>query len=354
MNKKQKNILRAYRGQKTENGQGTPWWCMRQAGRYLPEYRELRAKAGGFLDLVYDSEKASEVTLQPIRRFGMDGAILFSDILVVPHALGQKVTFEAGEGPKLEPVRSDTELTKLDLGLIDERLSPVYETVSKVREKLRCENFDHTALIGFCGGPWTVACYMVEGGSSKDEFARVKNFMAGEVQCFSNIIDLVTSASIHYLLKQIEAGCEAVQIFESWAGLLDEPAFENYVIKPTRRIVQVIREKHPHIPVIGFPRAAGELIRSYAQATGIDAVGLDYTVPLDFAADLQKEGFCVQGNLDPARLMTGGPEMRMQVENILKALSAGPFVFNLGHGVIKETPPEHMGDLADMIRDFKS
>ena len=350
MNEKSKKIIRAYRGEKNENGQ-CPWWLMRQAGRYLPEYRELRAQAGGFLELVYDPEKASEITLQPIRRFGMNGAILFSDILVIPQALGQKLWFETGEGPRLD---RPFDFEKLDVSKIDETLSPVYETVKRVSSKLEMEGFDETALLGFCGGPWTVACYMIEGGSSKNGFAAVKDFMAAEPLAFSALLGCVTNASIHYLCRQIEAGCAAVQIFESWAGLLEGPVFASCVIEPTAKIVKAVKEKYPDIPVIGFPRAAKPgSIKDYAAGTQVNCVGLDYETPLDLAAALQKDGFCVQGNLDPEILLKGGEEMKLQTENILKVLSSGPFVFNLGHGVIKETPPEHVAALAKIIESYK-
>ncbi len=341
-----KPILQAY---KKQNPSTVPFWCMRQAGRYLPEYRELRKEAGGFLEMVYNPERASEITLQPIRRYQMNGAILFSDILVIPQALGQKLWFEAGEGPKLGELNVD----QLHLETIDETLSPIYETVAQVRHKLKTENFDQTALIGFCGGPWTVACYMVEGGGSKD-FSKVKSFAACDPDGFSDLIDLVTEASIHYLSEQIEAGCEAVQIFESWAGLLDEEMFEKFVLQPTSKMVDALKNKHPDIPVIGFPRAAGYLIQNYADQTGIDCIGLDFTVPLETAKTLQKSGLCVQGNLDPARLLAGGEALESQARIILEALSGGPFVFNLGHGVIKETLPEHMEQLANLIKSYTS
>ena len=345
-----KPILQNYKKQNTAH---VPIWCMRQAGRYLPEYRELRKNKGGFLDMVYDPEAASEVTLQPIRRYHMDGAILVSDILVIPQALGPPLSFEAGEGPKLTPILDEHDIQKLNIDRIDLTLSPVYETVKLVCKKLQAEGFDETALIGFCGGPWTVACYMVEGGGSKD-FAHVKLLAAGNPKGFQKLIDIVTHASIEYLTKQIEFGCEAVQIFESWAGLLDEEFFDQFVIKPTRKIVAAIKGTYPDIPVIGFPRGAGYLIETYALKTGIDAVGLDYTVPLNEAKKLQAAGLCVQGNLDPARLLAGGEALDKGARAILDALSDKPFVFNLGHGVIKDTPPEHMARLAEIVKGFKS
>ncbi len=352
MQSNNKNILRAYKGENTKSLGRSPWWLMRQAGRYLPEYRELRKTAGGFLDMVYNPEFASEVTLQPIRRYGMDGAILFSDILVIPQALGQKLWFETGEGPKLE---QNFDFEKLDLSKIDDTLSPVYETVSKVRQKLKEEGFDHTVLIGFCGGPWTVACYMVQGGSSRDGFEKVKNFAGAKPDVFQKVLDVVTDASIHYLSRQIEAGCEAVQLFESWAGLVEGNEFEKFVIRPNQKIARAVKEKYPDIPVIGFPRAAvPEDLKSYAKEIDVNAVGLDYDVPLETALDIQKTGKCIQGNLNPDLLLAGGEGMKNQVREILQSLSTGPFVFNLGHGVIKETPPEHVAELANLIKSYRS
>ncbi|MCB1530311.1 MAG: uroporphyrinogen decarboxylase [Rhodospirillales bacterium] len=349
MKDKQKQILKALKGEKT---QSIPFWLMRQAGRYLPEYRKVREEAGSFLDLVYDSEKAAEVTLQPLRRFGMDAAILFSDILVIPDALGQPVRFVEGEGPRLEPVSNAEDLKKLDVGRIDETLFPVYETVSKTREKLSKEGFDNAALIGFSGSPWTLACYMAEGKGSRD-FLLAKSWAARDPQGFMNLIDIISSASLHYLSRQIEAGAEAVQLFDSWAGVLDEEMFRAYVIGPTKSLVASLKERHPDIPVIGFPRGGGVLCKDYLQQTGVDAIGVDYALPAQWARDHLQPYGCVQGNMDPVYLMSGGNEMRRAAEKILEDLSGGPFVFNLGHGVIKETPAEHITQLADIIRNFR-
>ncbi|MCB9988077.1 MAG: uroporphyrinogen decarboxylase [Rhodospirillales bacterium] len=340
-----KPFLQALAGNQPDR---TPFWLMRQAGRYLPEYRELRAKAGGFLDMAYNPDFACEVTLQPLRRFGMDAAILFSDILVVPHALGQDLTFTAGEGPQLPPIRDEGGLSALSLDGIDETLNPVYEAVSKIRESLKSEGFDQTALIGFAGAPWTIATYMVEGRGSK-EYLHVKGWAYRNPAGFQKLIDLVTEATIHYLSRQIEAGAEALQLFDSWAGVLDEVQFRRWCIEPANRIVTALKVKYPHVPIIGFPRGAGLMYEAYVRETGVDALGLDQMVPLEQAVALQK--ICpVQGNLDPVCLLTGGAAMETWAKEILDALSGGPFVFNLGHGVIKDTPVTHVEVLSKIIK----
>jgi uroporphyrinogen decarboxylase len=321
-----------------------PVWLMRQAGRYLPEYRATRARARTFLDLCFTPELACEVTLQPIRRFGFDAAILFSDILVVPYALGQRVWFVEGEGPKLEPVRSAEDLARLDRGRAMAVLAPVFETVRRLRRELP----PATALIGFAGSPWTVATYMVEGTSGHD-FARAKDFAYGEETAFGRLIDLIVAATVDYLASQVEAGAEALQLFDSWAGVLSEPAFRRWVIAPTRSVVEQLRRRCPGVPVIGFPRGAGMLYADYARETGVDAVGLDTSVPMALGEALQ-ERVAVQGNLDPRLLVVGGMAMRREAEAILRALGGGPFVFNLGHGILPETPPEHVAALLAIVR----
>ena len=338
-------MLQALSGERADR---VPIWLMRQAGRYLPEYREIRAGVGDFLELCFTPELAAEVTLQPVRRFGMDGAILFSDILVVPHALGQPLAYVDGEGPKLEPVRDSAAIGKLAAGRIDDVLAPVYQTVARVREDLPSK----TALIGFAGSPWTVACYMVEGGGSKD-FAQTRRFAVGDPVGFGRLIDLLIQASITYLRGQIDAGVEAVQLFDSWAGALPERGFEDWVIEPTAQIVRAIRESHPDTPIIGFPRGAGLSYEAYARNTGVDALGLDTTVPLGAARALQKV-LPVQGNLDPVTLMVGGDALDSAAGEILGALAEGPFVFNLGHGVLQHTPPEHVAGLVDRVRRWTS
>jgi len=337
-----KPFLRALAGETLAR---PPVWLMRQAGRYLPEYRALRAKAGSFLDLCYTPELAAEVTLQPIRRYGFDAAILFSDILVVPHALGQALDYVEGEGPKLEPVTDAAGIARLSAGRLHEVLGPVYETVGRVKAQLPPE----TALIGFAGAPWTVATYMVEGGGSK-EYAAVKGLAYGAPETFARLIDLLVEATSAYLLRQIEAGAEAVQLFDSWAGVLPEPEFERWVVQPTRRIVEAVRSGAPDVPVIGFPRGAGLLYERYLAGTGVDAVGLDTTVPPGWAARALQPKAAVQGNLDPVFLAAGGAAMIRAADAIVEALGRGPFVFNLGHGVLQKTPPEHVAALLRHLR----
>jgi uroporphyrinogen decarboxylase len=328
-----------------------PCWFMRQAGRYLPEYRTLRKQAGGFLNMVYNPENASEITLQPIRRFQMDAAILFSDILVIPQALGQKLEFVTGEGPKLERLCNEKDLKILDVNNIDDVLSPVYETIKLTRQKLIDEGFDKTALIGFAGSPWTVATYMVEGGCSKT-YEKVKSWAYGNPETFQKLIDILVTSTTHYLIKQIEVGVEAVQLFDSWSGVLDEDNFNKWVIEPTAQIVANVREKYPNIPIIGFPRGAGTMSKTYAEKTGITAIGLDFTMSLNWACDNLQTSLPVQGNLDPVTLLTGGKALETAALHILDSLSDKPFVFNLGHGVIKETPPEHVKKLVNIIRNY--
>ena len=337
-----KPILRALAG---ETLAAPPFWLMRQAGRYLSEYRELRQRAQSFLDFCLTPEFAAEATLQPIRRFGMDAAILFSDILVVPHALGQGVSFREGEGPVLEPVRSRGAAENLRLEGVTDRLEPVYETVRRVVPLLPPE----TALIGFAGAPWTVATYMVEGGTSRD-FAATKAWAFRDPGGFGVLIDRITEATIAHLSAQIEAGVEAVQLFDSWAGVLDETSFRQYVIAPTRRIVAELHARHPVTPVIGFPRGAGLMYRAYATETGVGALGLDTSVPPEIARKTLQSFVPVQGNLDPVRLLAGGALLDEAVAAIVAAFRDGPFVFNLGHGVLPETPVAHVSRLAELLR----
>ncbi|MEM9468621.1 MAG: uroporphyrinogen decarboxylase [Pseudomonadota bacterium] len=345
-----KRILSVLNGDVTDR---VPFWFMRQAGRYLPEYRDLRAQAGGFLNLAYNPENASEVTVQPIRRYGMDAAILFSDILVILHALGQNLEFVAGEGPKLAPIRTQDDIDNLSIEQIDQTLSPVYETVSLTRQKLEREGFDQTALIGFAGSPWTVACYMVQGSGSRD-FALVKDFAKAQPEQFQKIIDLIAQATIHYLSSQVQAGAEALKLFDSWSGLCPEEEFTRWVIEPTKKIIAGVKEKHPHIPIIGFPRGAAERSKIYLDQTGISAIGLDTDMNRQWAKDHLQTHIPVQGNLDPEALLAGGAILENQALEILETFHDKPFIFNLGHGVIKETPPEHVDQLCQIIRDFKA
>lgn len=338
----QKSIIRALKG---ETIMPPPMWLMRQAGRYLAEYREVRGKVSGFLELCYTPELAVEVTLQPIRRYGFDAAILFSDILVVPDALGQAVRFEEGEGPKLDRLRDSDDIGKLGMTKFHEHLAPVYETVKGLARDLPAE----TALIGFAGAPWTVATYMVEGGSSRD-FARTRNWGFNDREGFSRLVNLVADATAEYLCRQVDAGAEVLQIFDSWAGVLSEGEFADWVIAPTARIRSYVKERHPEVPFIGFPRGAGIRYEGYVAETGVDAVSLDSTVPLQWAAEHLQGKVTLQGNLDPLLLLAGGKAMESEVRRILDILGKGPFVFNLGHGIIKETPPENVARLVEIVR----
>ena len=322
-----------------------PVWLMRQAGRYLPEYRALRAEAGSFLDLCYDPPRAAEVTLQPIKRFGFDAAILFADILLIPQAMGQPLRFAEGEGPVLEPVRDGKALVGLSMDRLHDRLGPIYETVERVRGALD----DQTALIGFAGAPWTVATYMVEGGGSRN-FEHTKVWAFRNPEEFGTLIDLVTTATIHYLSRQIAAGAEAVQLFDTWGSALPETAFARWCIEPAHRIVAALREKHPNVPVIGFPRGAGVALADYAARTDVQAVGLDSGVPVAWARQAVQNQCTVQGNLDPLMLVAGGSAMTNEIRRIVSAFKDGPFVFNLGHGILPQTPPEHVAALVDAVR----
>ena len=337
-----KPLLRALQGERMDV---PPIWLMRQAGRYLPEYRALRSKAPGFLAFCLTPELAAEATLQPIRRFRFDAAIVFSDILVVPHALGQRVGFREGEGPVLEALQGEKTVSKLEPGAVAERTAPVGETLRRVRAALPGE----VALIGFAGAPWTVATYMVEGGSSRD-FIRTKRWAFSDPKGFATLIDCLVSATITYLLGQIEAGAEVIQLFDSWAGVLPEAEFRRWVIEPTSRIARALKSEHPNVPIIGFPRGAGVLYGAYGELAGVDAVSLASAVPLGWACKHLQTRYAVQGNLDPVLLLAGGGAMTMAVRAIVAALREGPFVFNLGHGILPDTPPEHVTSLVELIR----
>ncbi|HTU09343.1 MAG TPA: uroporphyrinogen decarboxylase [Allosphingosinicella sp.] len=335
-----KPLLHVLSGGKSER---LPIWLMRQAGRYLPEYRALRAEKGGFLELVNDSDAAAEVTLQPIRRFGFDGAILFSDILIVPHALGQDLRFEAGEGPRLSPRLADALLG--DLEAVPARLEPVYRTVEKVKSALPAE----TTFLGFAGSPWTVATYMVAGQGSRDQ-AEARQAAYADPEAFAALVAALEAMTVDYLSGQIRAGVEAVQLFDSWSGSLAPTQFERWVIAPTARIVAALKARHPDVPVIGFPKGAGAKLAAYARETGVDAVGLDETVDPDWAHDALPAGLPVQGNLDPLALLAGGEALETAVGRILSSLAERPHIFNLGHGIIKETPISHVERLLALVR----
>lgn len=330
----------------TLNGASTdikPMWLMRQAGRYLPEYRELRARKGGFLELVHDSASAAEVTLQPIRRFGFDGAILFSDILVIPHAMGQDLWFEEGEGPRLAPRLVDSALDALQP--VPARLEPVYETVRKVRSALAPE----TTFLGFAGSPWTVATYMIAGQGSREQ-AEARRYAYRDAPGFQAIVDTIVKFTVEYLSGQIEAGVEAVQLFDSWAGSLSPAQFEQWVIAPNAAIVTALKARHPHTPIIGFPKGAGGKLPAYARETRVDAVGLDETVDPEWAHRSLPAGLPVQGNLDPLALIAGGEALFSATDRIIAAFADRPHVFNLGHGILPDTPIAHVQALVERVR----
>jgi uroporphyrinogen decarboxylase len=322
-----------------------PIWLMRQAGRYLPEYRAVRERAGSFLGLCFNPELAAEVTLQPLRRFDLDTAIVFSDILMVPNALGQALEFVEGEGPRLDPIRGAGDLARLDLQASQLRLAPVYDTLARVRSELAA----CTPVIGFCGGPWTVATYMVEGGGSKDQ-AAARLWAYRDPGSFQELIDLLVETSVAYLVGQVAAGASALQIFDSWAGSLPEDEFRRWVIAPTRAIISGVQAKAPEVPIIGFPRGCGVLAEAYVRETGVDAIGCDTSMPLAFIQEKLQTDRPVQGNLDPVLLLAGGEQLERRVGKILEQLSGGPFVFNLGHGILPDTPPEHVANLVAMVK----
>ena len=318
---------------------------MRQAGRYLPEYMKTREKAGNFLDLCYNSELATEVTLQPIKRYGFDAAIIFSDILVIPDALGQKVEFRHGVGPVLKPIRSEKDIRELNHLRLEESLNPVYEAVAQVRAKLS----PGVSLIGFAGAPWTVATYMVEGGSSKT-FNNVKAWATGDSKGFDKLIKLLIEAITIHVMNQVGAGAEVIQLFDSWAGVLSPSEFDKWCIKPVREITERIKNKYPDVPIIGFPKGSGVNYQHYAEKTGVDCVSIDYTVPLDWIDGALQPGTVVQGNLDPHILRQGGARLVREVQDIKRALDQRPFVFNLGHGILPDTDPSNVEDLVELVR----
>jgi len=340
-----KPLLDALNGHVAEQ---IPFWYMRQAGRYLPEYMDLRQTAGSFLDLCYNPDFATKVTLQPLQRFDMDAAILFSDILVIPQALGQELTFVQGEGPKLPPINSLAQIEKLTLENSIEKLNPILKTVQQVSKELA----EDKTLIGFSGAPWTVATYMVEGGSSRD-FIKIKKLMYQQPQAFEKLLTKIVDATVLYLCAQIKSGADALQIFDSWSGVLDSGSFDRWVIQPTQEIVRRVKDVYPETPIIGFPKGAGSLYPAYFKETGVDAVSLDSNLCPKWAAENLQPLGCVQGNLDPVSLLIGGQQMLDRAGFILENLSSGPFIFNLGHGIIKETPTEHVAELSKFIKNFK-
>jgi len=335
-------LLETLRG---ANVQPRPTWLMRQAGRYLPEYRALRQAKGGFLELVYDSDAAAEITLQPIRRFGFDGAILFSDILIVPYAMGQKLEFLAGEGPRLSPRLAESALASLVAD--PSRLAPIYETVAKVKAQLGPE----TTLLGFAGSPWTIATYMVAGEGSRDQHV-TREYAYRDPAVFQAIVDAIVAVTVEYLSGQIAAGAEAVQLFDSWAGSLSPAQFERWVIAPNATIAAEIHRRYPGVPVIGFPKGSGEKLAAYARETGVDAVGIDETLDPLWVANNLPENLPVQGNLDPLLLIAGGEELERQAIRVLEAFAGRPHVFNLGHGIGQTTPIANVEHLLSVVRQW--
>jgi uroporphyrinogen decarboxylase len=320
-----------------------PIWLMRQAGRYLPEYRETRAKAGSFLDLCYSPDLAVEVTLQPIRRYGFDAAILFSDILVIPDALHRNVRFEEGHGPRMDPI-DEAGIADLRAEGVISHLAPVFETVLRLRRQLPRE----TTLLGFCGAPWTVATYMIAGRGTPDQ-APARLFAYRHAKAFDRLLAFLADISADYLVEQIDAGADAVQIFDSWAGVLGEEEFARYAVEPVRRTIASVRARRPSARIIAFAKGAGLLLKDYRRLTGADAIGLDWSVPLSFAAELQKDG-PIQGNLDPMRVVAGGAAMESGIDRILDVLGQGPLIFNLGHGITPDADPENVAALVARVR----
>ena len=325
-----------------------PIWMMRQAGRYLPEYRDVRAKAGGFLDLCFTPELAAEVTLQPIRRFNFDAAIIFSDILVIPYALNRDVRFEAGEGPRLDPLDTPDEVGTLATIGDFRKLEPVFEALRRVRRELD----PRIALIGFCGAPWTVATYMVAGRGTPDQ-APARMMAYRHPEAFAKIIDTIVESSIQYLLGQLKAGADVLQIFDTWAGVLPPREFQRWSVEPTRRIVEGVRRQAPDAKIIGFPRGAGALLPGYVEATGVDAVSIDWTTEPSLIRDKVQSRVAVQGNLDPLVLIAGGDALDRAVDDVLSNFATGRLIFNLGHGIQPETPIAHVEQMVQRVRAYR-
>jgi uroporphyrinogen decarboxylase len=336
-----KPLLAVLRGERRDP---PPVWMMRQAGRYLPEYRALRTEKGGFLDLVYDPEAAAEITLQPLRRFpALDAAILFSDILIVPFAIGQHLSFVAGEGPRLTPTLSDGRIRDLEPHM--QRLDPIYETVRRVKAELSPE----TTFLGFAGSPWTVATYMIAGQGSREQ-AESRRLAYADPGKLHAVLDLIATVTVDYLSGQIEAGVDAVQLFDSWSGSLAPSQFERFVVARTAWIVEQLKKRHPQVPVIGFPRGAGGKLGAYARETGVDAIGLDETADPAWANRELPQGMPVQGNLDPLALIAGGSPLKEAVARVLDAFSGRPHIFNLGHGIQQDTPIAHVEELMSQVK----
>ncbi len=340
----QKRLLSVLKGEKVDR---PPLWLMRQAGRYLPEYRAVRAEAGSFLDLCYDPEKAAEVTLQPLRRFPLDAAILFADILLIPQALGLDLQFLEGEGPKLQPVETAEDLARLRPERLHEHLAPVYDTVARLKTALD----PSVTVIGFAGAPWTVATYMLGGkGPAGQDAARLWGYRHPDL--FAQLLDILVETTAAYLNRQIQAGAEVVQIFDSWAGGVPATAFRDWCIAPTRAIVERLRAQHPQIPIIGFPRACGPLYEPFLAETGVTAVSLDTGLDPIWAKRVLQARAPVQGNLDPMALVAGGDVLRREARQLLETFGDAPYIFNLGHGIVPQTPPDHVAQLGSFIKEW--
>jgi uroporphyrinogen decarboxylase len=326
-----------------------PLWMMRQAGRYLPEYRELRARAGSFLDLCFTPDYAAEVTLQPIRRFNFDAAIIFSDILVIPYALGRSVRFEAGEGPRLDPLATPEQIATLAARADFDKLEPVYEALRRVRRELA----PHIALIGFCGAPWTVATYMVAGQGTPDQ-APARMLAYRHPDAFAKIIDVLVESSIEYLVGQLKAGADCLQIFDTWAGVLPPREFARWSIEPAKRIVAGVRKQVPDAKIIGFPRGAGGMLPAYVEQTGVDAVSIDWAAEPSMIRERVQARVAVQGNLDPLALIAGGAALDRAIDDVLENFGKGRLIFNLGHGIQPETPIAHVEQMVKRVRAYKA
>ncbi|MGC2076714.1 MAG: uroporphyrinogen decarboxylase [Xanthobacteraceae bacterium] len=337
-----KPIVRALQG---ECQSVPPIWLMRQAGRYLPEYRAIRQKTANFFDLCFTPELAAEVTLQPVRRFAFDAAILFSDILVIPHALGQHVSFEQAGGPRLDALKEPAALGKLRREIDQAVLAPVYDAIERVKIKLPIE----VALLGFCGAPWTLATYMIAGMGTPDQLP-ARAFAYRHPEAFATLINLLVDASANYLIRQLQAGVDAVQIFDTWAGILPQEEFDTYCVEPCAKIVAKVRKAIPAAKIIGFPRGAGTNLKKYAAVSGVDAVGLDWMIDFGFARDEIQSRRPIQGNLDPLALLVGGRTLDAAIDRIIEAFGGGPFIFNLGHGVLPDTPLAHVERLVSRVR----
>lgn len=347
--KKENLFLNALQGQARGR---IPFWFMRQAGRYLPEYREIRKTKGGFLDMAYDARAAAEITVQPVRRFGMDAAIIFSDILVIPDGLGQPVRFEEGHGPKLAPLENLSNFSFLKPELARRVFDHTAQVITETRNMLNREGLGYTAIIGFAGAPWTLACYMVEGGGSKD-FHKARLAAYQDPAGFTRLIDLLTTVTADYLIAQGKAGAQTLQLFDSWAGVLEAHQFHRWVIHPAKTIIARVKAQCPDIPIIGFPKGAGSQYLAYARDTGVHAVSIDYHVPTSWAARSLQPLMPVQGNLDPLALLAGEDALKLAFEKIVADLAGGAFIFNLGHGIHKDTPVEHVERLVQMITEHQ-